>query len=199
MDAAETLLKIAATWLVVDFISGVVHWAEDSYGSPSATFIGRRITTPNLLHHFRPRAFVVNSWFASSSLLIAASAAALVVAWLIGELSPMVVVAAVLGSNANQVHKWSHRSDAENGPIVATLQRLRLLQTPAHHAGHHMGRKDSRYCVLTNVLNPILDGCGFWRGVELALEKLFGLKKRDDDALLAQLLQGEPDFLDKAS
>lgn len=50
MDAAETLLTIAATWLVVDFISGVVHWAEDSYGSPSATFIGRRITKPNVLH-----------------------------------------------------------------------------------------------------------------------------------------------------
>ena len=107
MDLAGTLLKVAVTWLVVDWISGFVHWCEDSYGSPSTPFIGRRITKPNLRHHFNPRSFVHNSWFASSELLLGACGAALLVAWGLGRLSPMVVVAAVLGINANQVHKWS--------------------------------------------------------------------------------------------
>ena len=90
MDLAGTLLKVAVTWLVVDWISGFVHWCEDCYGSPSTLFIGRRITEPNLRHHFNPRSFVDNSWFASSELLLWACAAALVVAWSLGRLSPMV-------------------------------------------------------------------------------------------------------------
>jgi ubiquitin-conjugating enzyme E2 variant len=142
---------------------------------------------------------VANSWLASSSLLLVACIVALVVAWIIGRLSPMVVLGAVFGVNANQVHKWSHRSDAENGPVIVMFQRLGLLQTPSHHAGHHVGQKASRYCVLTNVLNPFLDWCRFWRGLELVLDKLFGLKKRDDDAMLAIVLRSEPDFLSKAS
>jgi ubiquitin-conjugating enzyme E2 variant len=199
MDLAGTLLKVAVTWLVVDWISGFVHWCEDSYGSPSTPFLGRRITEPNLRHHFKPRSFVDNSWFASSELLLWACAAALVVAWSLGRLSPMVVLAAVLGANANQVHKWSHRSETENGPVIAALQRLRLLQSPRHHQQHHLGRKDSHYCVLTNVLNPVLDRSRFWKGLELVLERAFGLKKRDDDAMLAAVLREAPDFLGRAS
>jgi ubiquitin-conjugating enzyme E2 variant len=198
MDAAHTLEKIVVTWLVVDLISGFVHWCEDNYGRPSARFVGRRITKPNILHHFRPRAFVTNSWFASSSLLVLACIAALLVAWILGQLSPMVVLGAVLGANANQVHKWSHRTESENGRIIVTLQRLRLVQTPSHHAGHHVCQKDSHYCVLSNVLNPILDWSRFWRGLEWGLERLFGLTKRDDDAILAMVLRSEPEFLSKA-
>jgi len=58
------------TWLAVDWISGFVHWFEDSYGRPSLLFVGDRITKPNLRHHFRPRAFVANSWYSSSELLL---------------------------------------------------------------------------------------------------------------------------------
>ena len=56
MPALPLPLRILATWLVVDLISGTVHWCEDSYGSPATPFVGRRITKPNILHHFRPRA-----------------------------------------------------------------------------------------------------------------------------------------------
>jgi ubiquitin-conjugating enzyme E2 variant len=162
MDAIETVTKIAVTWLVVDGISGVVHWCEDSYGRPSIAFVGERITKPNLRHHFRPRAFVSNSWYSSSELLLFGCVGALLVAWFFGRLSPMVVLAAVLGSNANQVHKWSHRSVAENGQVIVALQRLRLVQSPSHHNRHHLDRRDSHYCVLTDFLNrsrPVR----FWR------------------------------------
>ena len=192
----DTVVKIAATWLIVDLISGVVHWFEDSYGHPSVPFVGRRITSPNLLHHFRPRAFVSNSWYASSQLLLFSCAAALVVAWLLGRLSPMVVLGAVLGANANQVHKWSHRTPAENGPAVGLAQRLLLIQSPGHHHQHHSGRRNSHYCVLTNLLNPVLDRFRVWRGLEWVLRQ-GGLGKRDDDQLLVVVLAGDPGFLDR--
>ena len=61
MTAVALLGRMVLTWLVVDWISGVVHWLEDSYGHPSAPFVGRRITKPNLRHHFRPRAVAQSS------------------------------------------------------------------------------------------------------------------------------------------
>lgn len=189
-------LRILATWLVVDFISGLVHWGEDSYGSPATPFVGRHVTKPNLLHHFRPRAFVWNNWYGSSKLLVAASLASLGVAYVIGHLNLMVVLAAVLGANANQVHKWSHRTRVENGPIVTLAQRLWLIQSPSHHHRHHVDGKDSHYCVLTNFLNPVLDASGFWRGLEWLLRRV-GIQKRSDDAMLADVLREEPNFLDR--
>jgi plasmanylethanolamine desaturase len=194
--AVVIVVKVVMTWLAVDWISGVVHWFEDSYGRPSTPFVGRRVTKPNLRHHFRPRAFVSNSWYSSSELLLFSCMAALCVAWLVGRLSPMVVLAAVLGANANQVHKWSHRTRAENGALIVTAQRLRLIQSPSHHQRHHAESKDSHYCVLTDFLNPILDSCRFWRGLETVLGWV-GLEKRDDDVMLAAVLRKEPDFLDQ--
>ena len=191
------VIKVVVTWLVVDWISGVVHWFEDSYGHPSIPFVGERITKPNLRHHFRPRAFVDNSWYSSSELLLFSCVAALLVAWLIGRLSPMVVLAAVLGANANQVHKWSHRSSAENGVLVVAAQRLRVIQSPRHHQRHHADGNDSHYCVLTDFLNPVLDSCHFWRGLE-RIVAVVGLEKRNDDVMLTAVLRDEPDFLDRA-
>ena len=195
---AFLLLRLVATWFVVDWISGFVHWLEDSYGHPFARFTGRRVTIPNLIHHARPRAFTQNSWYTSSQLLLFTCLAVVAIAWVIGRLSPMVVFGAFLGANANQVHKWSHRSPRENGPLVAVLQRLRVIQSPSHHQQHHMDMKHSHYCVLTDFLNPILDGTGFWRGLEFAIANIFGLRKRNDDEMLRLVLASDPDLLLRA-
>jgi hypothetical protein len=75
-------------------------------------------------------------------------------------------------------------------------QRVGLLQSPQHHRAHHSGTKDSHYCVMTGLLNPLLERCRFWRALEWLLAR-FGLEKRDDDALLAEMLHKDPDFLDR--
>jgi ubiquitin-conjugating enzyme E2 variant len=189
------LLKIIVTWLITDWVSGFVHWVEDSYGHPFQPFVGRRVTKPNLLHHYRPRAFVNNSWYASAELLLAACVVSLLIALVLGRLTPMVILAAVLGANANQIHKWSHCSKHENGALIVALQRLKFIQSPDHHSKHHLNRRDSHYCVLTDFMNPILDACKFWRGLENLVNRLLGIKKRDDDAMLLVVLAQEPEFL----
>ena len=82
--------------------------------------------------------------------------------------------------------------------MIVVMQRLRLVQSPGHHHGHHVNDRDSLYCVLTDVMNPILDRCQFWRGVEWVISRLLGIKKRDDDAMLSLVLAEEPDFLGDA-
>ncbi len=68
---------------------------------------------------------------------------------------------------------------------MAFPQKIKLLQTQRHHAHHHKGQKDTHYCPVTNVLNPMLDKAGVWRGFERINEVLFGLKRRPDPTVKA--------------
>ena len=59
-----------------------------------------------------------------------------------------------------------------------------------------MESKDAAYCVLTGFLNPILDGCRFWRSLEWVIFAVLRVRKRDDDEMLALVLAEDPAFLD---
>lgn len=192
MSVLSIVAQLIAVWLATDFASGVFHWLEDAYGDPSWPIVGRHVTKPNILHHYAPRAFVTNSWFLSSRLLLAICTIITAVTYSMGMFDWRVAFAVALGVNANQVHKWSHRSRRENGPIVGLLQRLYLIQSPSHHHRHHVKGKDSHYCVLTNFLNPVLDGIGFWRGLEWLIARLFGVKRRDDETMARLVLEQDP-------
>ncbi len=171
--------KLFFTVLLADFISGLVHWLEDAYARPGMRFVGR-IAEENLRHHARPRDFLKKSWWQSSSDLLLAGLLLLLASIAGGFFSPWLLLFVVLTVNANQVHKWAHQGPRENPLLVTWLQRLRLLQTPREHARHHRGAKDSHYCVLTNVLNPVLEKAGFWTGMERLVMALTGLRRRHD-------------------
>ncbi len=137
----------------------------------------------NILHHRDARYFTRHSWFHSSWDLACLGLVVLASAWLRGQLTWEVWLVVVLGANANQMHKWAHRSPAENGPVISLLQRIRLIQTPCHHSRHHTDPKNSHYCVLTNVLNPILDGIQLWDALEWVIRRLFRLRRRIDTSV----------------
>lgn len=194
MSIALVAAQALMTWLATDFLSGFFHWMEDSYGGPFWPVFGRHVTKPNILHHYAPRAFVTNSWFLSSRLLLLIGSTIAILTLALGIFNWMVALAVFLGVNANQVHKWSHRTRGENGRFVVFLQRARLIQSPSHHHRHHTHGKDSNYCVLTDFLNPVLDGTRFWRGLEWLVERLFGIRKRDDETMALMVLEREPEF-----
>jgi plasmanylethanolamine desaturase len=170
-------LELVAVWLLVDFVSGVVHWAEDSYGKETTPVIGRWVVGPNLLHHRNGSEFVGKSWIASSWDLAAAGAVILAAAGLAGMLTWHVGLFALLGANANQIHKWNHMRRSSVPLPIRVLQRLHLLQSSRHHLQHHRGTKDSHYCVITEMLNPLLDRLGFWRKLEKLLVPVLGLPR----------------------
>ena len=176
--------EILATVLIADFVSGFFHWLEDAYGRKEWPITGWLITEPNILHHHDPRYFTRHSWVRSSWLLLCIGLSILVIAWLCGLLTWHVWLFVALGVNANQIHKWAHRSPVENGPFLSFLQRIRLLQTPRHHAHHHTSPKNSHYCVLTNFLNPILDAIRFWDALEAMIWALFRVRRRADASVV---------------
>ena len=80
----------------------------------------------------------------------------LLVAWPLGALSWEVVLVAAIGINANEMHKWAHRTRSQNGRVISFLQDAGIIQSRRHHAEHHRGEKNTHYCVLTNYLNQCL-------------------------------------------
>lgn len=168
-----------AVLLAVDFVSGLVHWAEDTFGTVDTPIVGRWIIAPNVLHHDDALAFVGKSWLASSWDLTLASAVTVLVSLAIGAFHWTVLLFAFAAANANEIHKWNHLG--RRAPIIArALWWTRLLQRPKHHAEHHRGAKNTRYCVVTPLVNPILDGVRFWRGLERCLVPILGAPRRED-------------------
>jgi ubiquitin-conjugating enzyme E2 variant len=166
--------------MLADLAAGVVHWIEDTYFDADTPVIGSLVIRPNILHHHLPRHFTRLSWWESSADLLAVGVLLLAAGWWFGLLSWQLLLFVAVSVNANQVHKWSHRTRAENGPVISWLQDIRVLQTPRHHARHHTDPKNTYYCPVTNLVNPILEYLRFWDRVESLVERATGLKHRPD-------------------
>ena len=179
------LIQGATTILAADFVSGFVHWAEDAYARKDTPVIGRLIAGANIEHHIRPRAFIERNWFESSWDLLLVGAVVVTAAWAMHALTWHIWLFVLVAVNANQIHKWAHRNPRENGGLVTFLQKIKLLQTQRHHARHHSGQKNTHYCSVTNVLNPLLDKVGVWRMLERFNEFVFGLKRKPDPTVKA--------------
>ncbi len=167
------LLKLIGIILLVDFITGLVHWLEDSYWSSETPILGKWIIEPNLAHHRNGQDFLKKSWFASSWDLLLIGIAIIAVSYYFDYLTWEVIAFSAIIINANQIHKWAHITRYENKPkIIGILQQLYILQRTDHHGKHHRKPNDSHFCTVTNLLNPILDGINFWRGLEFILSNI---------------------------
>ena len=176
-------MQCTITLFAAEFASGLVHWIEDAYIREDTPIVGRLIGRANTLHHHCPRYMTRHSWWQSSWDLVLLALLLLLVTWRLGLLSWHVWIFALLAANANEFHKWEHRTRKENGPLISFLQDIQLLQSGKHHALHHTDPKNSHYCTITNVLNPLLDGIRFWDGLEYLLARGIGLKRRPDTSV----------------
>ena len=180
MNLLSLLAQALGVVILADFAAGVVHWLEDAYGSEDTPVVGALLIRPNIVHHHCPRYFTRLSWWQSSwdllllgALIIGGAAWADVLTW-------HVWLFVLLSVNANQVHKWSHMSRSEVGPVVAKLQDWRILLTPRQHAVHHTDPKNTYYCPITNLVNPALEAVRFWDCLESVIETLTGATHRQD-------------------
>jgi hypothetical protein len=173
-------LQIAACVLVADFLSGVVHWLEDSYFNAKTPVIGKWLIEPNLLHHRDPRAMVKTSWWDTNVPLLLIAAAIIGITIALGVFHWWIGLTVAVLSHGAEFHRWAHRSRTENGRFIVWLQQNGVVQSPAHHAGHHRHDKDRHYCTITNYVNPVLDGVRFWRGLEAVIWAVTGVSRRPE-------------------
>lgn len=185
-----TLLGIVAQGtaaiLLADFAAGLIHWIEDAYFTEDTPVLGRLLIRPNIIHHHYPRFFTRYTWFQSSWDLLILGAVVIAGAWAFNVLSWQVWLFVAVSINANEIHKWSHRTRKENGPVISKLQDWHILQTPHQHALHHTDPKNTYYCPVTNLLNPVLEKIRFWAGLEWVIWRITGIRHREDTSVRGQ-------------
>ncbi len=176
----RVLLDVFICIAIADFLSGFFHWLEDNYGSENWLIIGDFITKPNIQHHQNPRSCINCSWLLRSRVLLGMGTITLGTFYLCNCLNWQTMFIILLGINTNEIHRWAHQTKSENGKIITFLHKLGIIQSPAHHALHHKGKKQTYYCVITNFLNPILDTFGLWSFLEFEIARILGLQRRLD-------------------
>jgi hypothetical protein len=142
---------------VADLLSGVVHWACDTFLAETTPVVGPLVIAPFREHHRDPTAIVRHGFVERNA---NTSFAAIPIACIgLAPGAPFVLSAWALGCSlavfsTNQLHAWAH---AESVPgAVRWLQRHGAILAPARHAAHHR-TGDRRYCVTTGWMSALLD------------------------------------------
>ena len=180
-----TILGVLAGVLVLDGMTGVVHWACDTWGDERTRWVGPGLVRSFREHHRDPRAILVHGWVEVNRETTVATLLILLVlgapplhSWLLGRPFAAGVVYALfgLGCISNQYHCWAHTEHPPAG--VQWLQARGLILSPERHERHHRAPRVSAYCIATGWLNPLLDRVGAWRHLENCVTRLTGVRPR---------------------
>lgn len=167
------LLQFFLLWLAADFITGMVHWWEDTYGNPSWKVIGKYVVEPNLVHHKQPNKLLEGSYWTRINTSFFAAAIIGTVLWLIGLHSWQILVCLLFCVQGNEIHAMSHRPDRGTSPLTRFLQKTGLFQSKKMHRWHHKAPYETNFCIMSDFVNPILNKIGFWRKLESLIWKVF--------------------------
>lgn len=174
-------LYILLSWLIADFITGIIHWFQDLYLPLNIENKFLKIMAiENDTHHYLPHHITTQSPFSSIKYpLIYISPLTLLLALLpISILFPLTLF---FISIANLVHYYSHERYSKLPTVVKFLQKIGLMAAPyrghyTHHyeAGYVIPRTKtySNYCFMSDWLNPILNRIHFFHHLESLLLKL---------------------------
>jgi ubiquitin-conjugating enzyme E2 variant len=191
--ASSRLYELKLTWLLTlaiplgvilgDFVSGIVHWAADSYGSEDMRVIGPSLVKPFRLHHIYPRDICTHGLVETTGNVCILAVPLLSVTLYLMRLLPgsgllafSVVCLALMATATvatNQFHKWAHQENPSS--LARWLQRKRLVLEPQHHKRHHTEPFNVNYCITNGWLNPVLNKVKFFRRLEATL-LFFGIK-----------------------
>lgn len=161
----KKFLLVLCGWLFADFCSGVYHWFADTYRTQSDN-VNAVLFDNFQIHHVQPYLIAEHDIFwvnwETNLLSICMTGIAIYfdsIFWFIASLGTMVV---------NQVHRMNHsyRKTQKKPFALKMLWKCCVIQDPNHHSKHHTGLHNTSYCILTPLLNPILDFLTFWRGLE---------------------------------
>lgn len=182
--------------LTADLISGIVHWAADSYGSVEMFLIGKNLLRNFREHHIDPTAITRHDFVETNGDNLTAIVPVLgYLAYKFSNSNNEEIVShynwhlylfliAVFLSLTNQFHKWSHTYFGLPR-YITILQELHIILPRIHHRVHHVTPHDTYFCITTGWLNYPLDLINFWQRLENVVFMLTGCKPRMDDMIWA--------------
>jgi ubiquitin-conjugating enzyme E2 variant len=162
--------------LIADFITGLVHWFEDTFITPETPVLGKAVGIPNVEHHREPHLMATKgNFYTRNRLPMLMAVIVCSVALLFHVLSWQLVLIVVLAGLGNEVHEWNHRPRPKNR-VAAFLQDSGLVQSRRQHGLHHKAPYNQYYCTLTNFTNAVLERIHFWRGMEWCFVNILHLE-----------------------
>lgn len=186
--------------LTADFLSGLVHWAADSYGSVDMPIIGAALLRPFREHHIDPTSIcrhdfietngdnfsICVPFLARMAYRFATCEAADVRSSYNWDCYLFLLITFV--SMTNQFHKWSHTYFGLPTWIV-WLQDAHLILPRKHHRIHHVAPHETYFCITTGWLNWLLEKLQFWIVLEYCIQRCTGSRPRSDDMKWSQKVQ----------
>lgn len=183
--ATLVLVQLLAGWMVADFGSGVIHWAQDRYGSPRWRWVGP-IVRDTIRHHRKPRGFLSQPVLVRSGRMIGL-AVFMGGIFLLAGMPAAFTLSLVTGiALSNEIHAAAHARASDLPAWVRGLQARGLIQSPQHHAAHHRALKNVHFCTLTDWTNPALERVRFWRRLEALMRMGGGIRTRRDPVVRRQ-------------
>ena len=129
-----TLIGFIGAQFLVDYISGMVHWAADTWGTFKTPVFGPVLIGPFRMHHVDPQDIATHGWMetnASSSYPMPFFLIACIMAssgtFASQTMNWMLIFGVPLGIITNECHKWAHMVHTKPHPIVQFFQKAGLI------------------------------------------------------------------------
>ena len=184
--ASLLLSALLLGWLGADFVSGLVHWAGDTWGSPEMPVLGQSFVRTFREHHVDQLSITRHDFVEVNGSNCLVSLPVLLVALLVDITgdgnTPLFGVAFMTSLTlwvflTNQIHKWAHQENPSRAVRCATPLDLGA----EHHSIHHAAPYDKYYCITTGWLNGPLHAIGFYRRLERLITWVTCAIPRADD------------------
>ena len=180
------LTAFMAGFVLADFVSGFVHWAADTWGTPEWPLVGKALIRPFREHHVDQKEITRHDFVETNGNNCFVSIGPALGAALLPQTGAGFFFTAVLMFSlclfilgTNQFHKWSHLDEPPRW--VALLQRANLILPPEHHAQHHAAPYAKYYCITVGWLNEALFRLRFFQTLERMMTATTGMVPREDD------------------
>jgi ubiquitin-conjugating enzyme E2 variant len=183
LDGAVSWIILSAAiltgYVAADFVSGLVHWMADRFGSETTPLLGTNFIRPFREHHLYPEAITKHGFIETNGSNCILCAPVMGAAFFILPTTPPLISTFALGTTlafglaifaTNQFHKWAHM--AETPRAAEILRKWSLILPAEHHDLHHATPFDRNYCITVGWWNPILQRVRFFEHMEAGVKMI---------------------------